>query len=151
MRCLLSLLSLPLLAMGPRFTVRDAIQAEWARQPLAWTEEQKAALPKADRLRLERTLLRIGAPGTPSLLPPELDKPTSEAWEARAKAARSPRERFTALFMLNRLKSPQALSALEGLGPTDATGWPTHLHLEASIATARLNGAEVPAALQVFL
>ena len=40
MRCLLSLLSLPLLAMGPRFTVRDAIQAEWARQPLAWTEEQ---------------------------------------------------------------------------------------------------------------
>ena len=151
MRCLLSLLSLPLLAMGPRFTVRDAIQAEWARQPLAWTEEQKAALPKADRLRLERTLLRIGAPGTPSLLPPELDKPTSEAWEARAKAARSPRERFTALFMLNRLKSPQALSALEGLVPTDATGWPTHLHLEASIATARLNGAEVPAALQVFL
>ena len=32
------LLALPLLAQIPSFTVRGAIQAEWARQPLIWTE-----------------------------------------------------------------------------------------------------------------
>ena len=163
MRRLLCLLSIPLLAslavharpriqrMGPRFTVRDAIQAEWARQPMTWTEAQKTALPKEDRARLERTIVRIGAPGTPSLLPPELEKPTPEVWEAKAEAARTPRERFTALFMLNRLKSPKALTALEGLKSGDAATWPKHLHLEASLATARLNDAEVSPALQAFL
>ncbi|MDR3683420.1 MAG: peptidylprolyl isomerase [Geothrix sp.] len=151
MRRLLCLLSLSLLATGPRFTPRDAIQAEWARQPLAWTEAQKAALPTADRARLERTLRRIGAPGAPSLLPPELEKPTLDIWEAKAAAARTPRERFTALFFLNRLKSPQALAALAGLAPADAAAWPRHLHLEAAIATARLNGAEVTPGLQAFL
>jgi cyclophilin family peptidyl-prolyl cis-trans isomerase len=151
MRRLLCLLSLPLLAQAPRFTVRDAIQAEWARQPLAYTEAQKAALPPTDRARLERTLQRIGAPGAPALLPPELDKPTLEVWEAKAATARSPQERFTALFMLNRLKSPKALAALEGLTPAEAGAWPEPLHLEASIATARLNGAEVSPALQSFL
>ncbi|MBK7292985.1 MAG: hypothetical protein IPI84_04150 [Holophagaceae bacterium] len=151
MRRLLLLLSLPLLGQGPRFTVRDAIQAEWARQPLTWTEAQKAALPPADRARLERTLLRIGAPGAPALLPPELEKPRLEVWEAKAKEARTPQERFTALFMLNRLKSPKALTALDGLTAADAATWPKHLHLEASLATARLNGAEVSPALQAFL
>jgi cyclophilin family peptidyl-prolyl cis-trans isomerase len=151
MRRLLCLLALPLLAAPPRFTVRDAIQAEWARQPLAFTEAQKAALPPADRARLERSLRRIGAPGSPALLPPELDKPTLEAWEAKAQAARSPQDRFTALFMLNRLKSPKALRALEGLKPADAAAWPRHLHLEAPIAGARLNGAEVSPELQAFL
>jgi len=151
MRRLLLLLSLPLLGQGPRFTVRDAIQAEWARQPLTWTEAQKAALPPADRARLERTLLRIGAPGAPALLPPELEKPRLEVWEAKAKEARSPQERFTALFTLNRLKSPKALTALDGLTAADAATWPKHLHLEASLATARLNGAEVTPALQAFL
>ena len=120
MRRLLCLLSLPLLAQAPCFTVRVAIRAEWARQPLAWTATQKAALTPQDRARLERTLMRIGAPGAPALLPPELEKPTPEAWEAKAKAARRPQERFTALFFLNRLKSPKAFTALEGLTPADA-------------------------------
>jgi cyclophilin family peptidyl-prolyl cis-trans isomerase/HEAT repeat protein len=151
LRTLALLLTLPALAQGPRFTLRNAIQAEWARQPLTWTEAQKAALPPADRARLERTLARMGAPGAPALLPPELEKPTLETWEAKAKVARTPQERFTALFMLNRLKSPKALAALEGLASADAEAWPKHLHLEASIATARLNGAEVTPALQSFL
>jgi len=151
MRRLLCLLSLSLLAQGPHFSVRDAIQAEWARQPLAWTEPQKAGLPAADRARLERTLQRIGAPGAPARLPPELEKPTLEAWEAKAKAAHTPQERFTALFFLNRLKSPKALMALGGLHAADAMTWPKHLHLEAAIATARLNGAEVSPSLQAFL
>ncbi|HJW72360.1 MAG TPA: peptidylprolyl isomerase [Geothrix sp.] len=138
-------------AQPPRFTIRDAIQAEWARQPLTWTEAQKAALPPADRARLERTHQRIGTPGTPPLLPAELEKPTLEIWEAKAAAARTPQERFTALFMLNRLKSPRALLALDGLAPTDAAAWPKHLHLEASLATARLNGGEISPALQAFL
>jgi len=159
----IQLLALPLLILGstkaqagvkpgaPRFTVRDAIQAEWQRQPLTFSEAQKAALPQADRARLERTLQRIGAPGAPALLPPELDQPTLEAWEAKAKAARTPQERFTALFMLNRLKSAKALTALDGLTTADAATWPKHLHLEASIAAARLNGAEASPALQAFL
>ena len=154
MRRLLLFLSLPLLAsqpQGPRFTVRDAIQSEWARQPLTWTEAQKAALPAADRTRLERTLQRIGAPGSPALLPPELEKPTMEMWEAKAKEARSPQERFTALFMLNRLKSTKALKGLEDLSAGDAAAWPKHLYLEASIAAARLNGTEVSPALHTFL
>lgn len=135
----------------PQFTVRDAIRAEWDRQPLAFTEAEKAALPAADRARLERALQRIGAAGSPALLPPELDNPTAEAWEGQAKAARTPQERFTALFFLNRFKSPKALLALDGLGAADAAAWPKHLHLEASLATARLNGAEIPPALQGFL
>ena len=138
-------------AAPPQFTVRDAIQAEWARQPLGWTETQKAALPAADRARLERTLARIGAPGAPALLPPELDQPTEARWLAKAAAAKTPRERVDALFFLNRLKSPKALSSLEGLAPADAASWPKHLHLEASLATARLNGAEMSPALQAFL
>jgi cyclophilin family peptidyl-prolyl cis-trans isomerase len=81
----------------------------------------------------------------------ELEKPTLEAWEAKAKAARTPQERFTALFFLNRLKSPMALMALDGLTAADAATWPKHLHLEASIASARLNGAEVSPALLAFL
>jgi len=134
-----------------RFTVRDAIQSEWARQPLSFTEAQKAALPATDRARLDRSLARIGAPGSPALLPPELDKPSLEGWEAMAREARTPQARFTALFFLNRLKSPRALTALDGLSPADAATWPKHLHLEAGIATARLNGAEVSPALQAFL
>ncbi len=148
---LLPLLILPAQAQGPRFTVRDAIQAEWARQPLPWTEAQKAALPPGDRIRLERSLQRIGAPGSPPLLPPALEHPSREAWEAQAQSARTAQERFTALFMLNRLKSPRALTALEGLTAADAATWPKHLHLEASIASARLNGAEAPPPLTFFL
>ncbi|WP_243301709.1 peptidylprolyl isomerase [Geothrix oryzisoli] len=147
----LFLACLPILGQASRFTTRDAIQAEWARQPLAWSETRKAALPAEDRARLDRTIQRIGAPGAPALLPPELDKPTAEVWEAQAKAARTPQARFTALFFLNRFKNPKALAALEGLTPADATAWPKHLHLEAQIATARLNGAEVSPALQAFL
>ncbi|HEX4844786.1 MAG TPA: hypothetical protein VFV26_01115, partial [Geothrix sp.] len=146
-------ISLPFLAAmaSPPFTVREAILAEWARQPMAWTGAQKAALAPADRARLDRSIQRIGAAGSPALLPPELDKPTADAWEAKAKAARTPQERFTALFFLNRFKSPKALMALDGLGAADAAAWPKHLRLEASLATARLNGAEVSPALQDFL
>ncbi len=145
------LMVLPLFAQTPHFSIRDAIQAEWARQPLAFTEAQKAALPPADRARLERAISRIGAPGAPALLPTELEKPTLEAWEAKAKEARTPQDRFTALFFLNRLKSPKALTALDGLSPVDAATWPRHLHLEAALASARLNGAEVSPTLQAFL
>ena len=151
MRRILCLLCLPLLAHPPHFTIREAILAEWNRQPPAFTEAQKHALPAADRARLERTLARIGAPGAPALLPPELANPTPEAWEARAKAARTPRERFDALFFLNRFKRPDALGALHGLTSADAAAWPAHLHLEAQIATARINGGEVSPALQAFL
>lgn len=150
-RAVLLLAGLPVLAQSPHFTVREAIQAEWSRQPLAWTEAAKAALPPADRARLERAIQRIGAPGSPALLPSELDKPTEAAWLARAATARAPRERVDALFFLNRLKKPEALAALEGLGPAEAATWPRHLHLEAAIATARLNGGVVSPGLQAFL
>lgn len=148
---LLCALAAPLaFAQTPHFTVREAIQAEWSRQPPAFTEAQRAALPAVDRVRLERTLARIGAPGAPALLPPELDHPTPEAWEARAAAARTPRERFDALFFLNRFKRPDALKALDGLTAADAIAWPAHLHLEAQVATARINGGIVSPALQGF-
>lgn len=149
---LLCALAAPLaFGQAPHFTVREAIRAEWNRQPPAFTEAQRAALPAADRVRLERTLARIGAPGAPALLPPELANPTPEAWEARAAAARTPRERFDALFFLNRFKRPDALKALDGLPAADAAAWPLHLHLEAQVATARINGGTVSPALQGFL
>ncbi len=151
MRSVLALLSLPLLAAPPTFTVRQAIHAEWNRQPPTFNETDKARLSPADRARLERTLVRIGAPGAPALLPPELDKPTLELWEAKVATAKTPQDRFTALYFLNRLKSAKALSALNGLEAKGAENWPKHLHLEASIATARLNGAEVSPELQGFL
>lgn len=151
MRPALALLSLPLLAAPPTFTVRQAIRAEWNRQPPIFSEAEKNRLPVADRARLELTLARIGAPGAPTLLPPELDKPTLELWEAKAATAKTPQERFTALHFLNRLKSAKALLALNGLEAKDAEGWPKQLHLEASIAAARLNGGEVSPELQSFL
>jgi len=133
------------------FTASDAVRAEWARQPPALSPAARAALPPADQARLELTLRRIGAPGAPALLPPWLETPTLEVWEARARAARTPQERFTALHFLNRLKSPLAFSALEGLAPGDAAAWPAHLHLEAAVATARVQGCGVPPAVQAFL
>jgi|GEM_PF-409295 len=151
MRLTLALLGLPLLATPPAFSVRDAIRAEWNRQPPVFSEAEKAQLSPADRARLALTLQRIGAPGAPPLLPPELDKPTLETWEAMAQAAKTPQERFTALFFLNRLKSQKAMMALEGLGSNDAQTWPKHLHLEAGIAAARLNGAEISENLRAFL
>lgn len=163
MRPLLSPLSLLLLApqaafalassqgQAPRFTAREAIQAEWSRQPIAIADSEKAALSPAERALLERAQQRIGAPGTSPLLPPELEKPTLEVWEARAQAARTPQDRFTALFFLNRLRSPKALITLDGLGAADAAAWPRHLHVEAAIASARLNGAAVSPGLQAFL
>ncbi len=137
-----------LLVKPPRFTVHDAIWAEWMR---AAPELNADALPRADRERYQLTLQRIGAPGLPKLLPPELENPTLEIWEAKAKAAKTPQDRFTALFLLNRLKSPKALSALEGLKSEDAKTWPRHLYLDANIATARLQGGEVSDELESFL
>ncbi|WP_306591931.1 peptidylprolyl isomerase [Geothrix sp. 21YS21S-4] len=139
------------MALSPRFTAADAIRAEWARQPLAWTEAQRAALPPADRARLDRAVRRIGAPGAPALLPPELEKPSEALWLAKAARAHTPRERYDALFFLNRFKSPKAFAALDGLTAGDAAAWPRHLHLEGAIAAARLNGGEVTAPLQGFL
>lgn len=140
-----------LLGQTPTFTAQDALRAEWARQPLTLTEAQQAALPAADRARLELSLRRIGAPGAPALLPPELDQPTEALWLQKASAAKTPRERFDALFFLNRFKSSQALTALAGLSASEAAAWPRHLHLEAGLATAQLNGAEVTTALRGFL
>jgi hypothetical protein len=62
MRQLVLLISLPVFAQSARFTAQDAIQAEWVRQPIAWTVQQRAALPAPDRARLDRTLARIGTP-----------------------------------------------------------------------------------------
>ncbi len=140
-----------LLGQTPTFSPQDALRAEWARQPLALTETQRAALAPADRARLELALRRIGAPGAPRLLPPELDQPTEALWLQKAAAAKTPRERFDALFFLNRFKSAQALTALAGLSAADAAAWPRHLHLEVGLATARLNGAELTPALRGFL
>ena len=131
-----------------RFTPTDALRAEWARTPPALTLTEVAA---EDRARLDLTLRRIGAPGSASLLPAELDQPSAEAWVAKAKAARTPEERFTALFFLNRLKSPLAFAALEGLGPADAESWPPHLHLESAVATARINGSPAEPGVRAFL
>jgi cyclophilin family peptidyl-prolyl cis-trans isomerase len=136
------------LANAPHFTIHDAIQAEWMR---AAPNLKVDALPKADRERYQLTLQRIGAPGMPKLLPPELENPTVEIWEAKAKDAKTPQERFTALHFLNRLKSPKALGALDGLRPEDAKTWPNHLYLDANIATARLQGCEASKDLQGFL
>jgi cyclophilin family peptidyl-prolyl cis-trans isomerase len=133
------------------FTTRDAIRAEWNRKPPALTEAQRAKLSPADRTRLDLTLKRIGAPGAPDLLPPELANPTVELWLQKASIAKTPQERFTALFFLNRFKSPSALEALKGLKAEDAKAWPKHLHLEAGVATARLNGAEIGDDLKAFL
>lgn len=131
-----------------RFSPADALQAEWARKPPQVALEKVAA---EDRVRLELTLRRIGAPGGPALLPPELDQPTAEAWVARARSARTPEERYTALFFLNRLKSPLAFAALENLNGTDADSWPRHLHLENAVATARINGSPAEAGVRAFL
>ncbi len=136
------------LADPPHFTIHDAIQAEWMRTA---PNLKVDALPKADRERYQLALQRIGAPGMPKLLPPELGNPTAEIWEAKAKEAKTPQERFTALHFLNRLKSPKALTALDGLRPEDAKTWPKHLYLDANIATARLQGGEVSKELQSFL
>ncbi|MBL0209720.1 MAG: peptidylprolyl isomerase [Holophagaceae bacterium] len=135
-------------ATAPHFTIRESIQAEWQR---AAPNLEIGALPRVDRERYELTLRRIGAPGMPKLLPPELENPTVEIWEAKAKEARTPRERFTALHFLNRLKSTKALTALDGLKPEDAMTWPKHLYLDANIATARLQGGEVSEILGRFL
>ncbi|HJU83905.1 MAG TPA: peptidylprolyl isomerase [Holophagaceae bacterium] len=136
---------------APHFTARDAVRAEWMRQAPAFSAEALAKLPAADRARYERTVARIGRPGAPPLLPVELAHPTQGIWDQKAEEAKTPRERFDALFFLNRFKDPHALKALDGLTPVDAKTWPKHLHLEAQIATARLNGAEVSPALQAFL
>jgi cyclophilin family peptidyl-prolyl cis-trans isomerase len=135
-------------AQEPKFTPADALRAEWSRQIPALRPEDLTAV---ERERLELALKRIGAPGAPELLPPELDKPTVEAWEAKAKAARTPEERFTALFFLNRLKSAHAFEALAGLTPEDAAAWPRHLHLEQAVAAARINGAPATPGIRSFL
>jgi cyclophilin family peptidyl-prolyl cis-trans isomerase len=138
-------------AAQPGFSPLDALQAEWDRRPPVFTPAERDALTPADRQRLELALKRIGAPGAPGLLPPELDAPTLAQWEARALEARTPQERATAIFFLNRLKAPGALVALQGLKPEDARTWPRHLHLEGPVAAARLNGATLSPELQAFL
>ncbi|HJW09671.1 MAG TPA: hypothetical protein VJ483_08565, partial [Holophagaceae bacterium] len=148
-------LALPLLAaspaQAPHYTAMDAVRAEWMRTPPAFSAEQLAKLPAADRARLELSLRRIGRPGAPELLPVELAHPTQGIWDQKAEEARTPQARFTALFFLNRFKDKNALKALNGLKPEDAKTWPRHLHLEAQIASARINGGEVSVELQAFL
>lgn len=153
--CALVALAVPLQAQEPaprpRFTPADAVRAEWDRQVPEIAPEDRDLFSEADEARFVRTLKRIGAPGCPELLPPELDKPTEEAWLAKAKEARTPQERFTALHFLNRLKSRQAFLALEGLTAEDAKDWPAALHLEHAVASARINGSAAPASLRAFL
>lgn len=132
----------------PAFSPEQALRSEWTRQPPA---VDVSRLSPADRARCGLSLARIGAPGAPELLPPELARPTLELWEGLARKARTPQERFTALFFLNRFKAPDALVALDGLTAAEAKTWPKHLHLEAQIATARLNGSEMSPAVRGFL
>lgn len=136
------------LGQDVRFSAVDALKAEWARRPPAVAVVEVAA---EDRARLELALRRIGAPGAAPLLPPELDRPSAEAWVERARAARTPEARFTALFFLNRLKSPLAFAALDGLTAADAATWPRSLHLEHAVATARINGSPAEASTRTFL
>lgn len=138
-------------APRPRFTPADAVRAEWSRQVPAVPAEDRDLFSEADEARFVRALKRIGAPGCPDLLPPELDKPTEEAWIAKAREARTPQERFTALHFLNRLKSRQAFLALEGLTAEDARAWPGALHLEHPVAAARIHGCAAPPTLRAFL
>ncbi len=143
--------ALPALAQAPHFTAREAVRAEWNRTPPTFTAEELAKLPAADRARVELAVQPTGRPGALPLLPTELDHPTQGAWDQKAEEAKTPRERFDALFFLNRFKAKDALKALDGLGATDAKTWPRHLHLEAQVATARLNGSELSPKLQTFL
>lgn len=149
--CWVPLLALAATAQTPTFTPRQAIRAAWSRQAPAFSEADRALLPPADRARLDLTLRRLGAPGLPELLPEELAAPTEPVWLAKAQTARTPQERMTALAFLNRLKSTQALVALEGLTAKDADTWPRFLHLEGPVASARLNGAQPSPALGGFL
>ncbi|MBS1783817.1 MAG: peptidylprolyl isomerase [Acidobacteria bacterium] len=144
----LTLLSLTLAAQHPDMGPKVLIHSEWARQSSALISLR---IPTKEQPRLDLALARIGAPGAPALLPLELDHPTKDVWEGLARKAKSPQDRFTALYFLNRFKAADALVALEGLGASDAKTWPGHLHLEGQIATARLNGSEVSEALQGFL
>ncbi|HJV90682.1 MAG TPA: peptidylprolyl isomerase [Holophagaceae bacterium] len=140
-----------LLAQAPAFGPREAIRAEWSRTAPAFTEADRARLSPADRARLDLTLRRIGQPGLPDLLPPELAAPTEATWLEKAQGARTPQERVTALAFLNRLKSPRALSALEGLSAGDAKTWPRFLSLQGAVATARLNGGTPSPEVAAFL
>ncbi|MBP7866506.1 MAG: peptidylprolyl isomerase [Acidobacteria bacterium] len=134
-----------------RYGPREAVRAEWARQDPGLGEGVGKALSPEDRDRLELSLRRIGKPGMPPMLPPELDQPALADWEQRALRAKSPQDRFTALHFLNRLKSPKSLSALAGLAPADAAAWPRHLQLSQAVAAARLRGEKPDAALTAFL
>jgi len=138
-------------AARPRFTPADAVRAEWRRQVPSVDPEARDLFTPEDEARFLRALQRIGAPGCPPLLAEELDKPTEALWLAKARAAKTPEERFTALHFLNRLKSKEAFAALGGLGQSDAASWPGHLHLEHPIAAARINGCAAPPALRGFL
>jgi cyclophilin family peptidyl-prolyl cis-trans isomerase len=148
---LLALMATAAQAGPPRFTPQDALQAEWRRQAPRFTPAEVQQLPEADRKLLDLSLKRIGAPGAPALLPPELAGPSLPVWEERARLARTPQERFTALFFLNRLKSPHALAALEGLEPGAAQAWPRALRLEGQVVAARLKGGALTPGLKAFL
>ncbi len=145
---ILILIPLTLSAQSTPYGPEIAFHTEWLRQVPALSTQM---MSKEDRPRFELTLARIGGPGAPVLLPPELDHPTRDIWEARAREAKTPEARFNALYFLNRLKAQDALVALNGLTAADAKAWPRHLHLEGQIATARLNGAEVGGTLPSFL
>lgn len=138
---------LALLPPAKRFLPRDALLAEWSRQP---PDQSASETLPADRPRLLQTLARIGAPGAAPLLPPELAAPTEELWLTKAAQAREPLQRLTALVFLNRLKSRRAWEALAGLTAQDAAQWPA----EADLTWALQRAGELtapPAELQPFL
>ena len=127
---------------------KQAIRAEWERKLPALQPDR---LAPAHRERLAQSRRRIGRPGDPGTIPSDQIAPTETVWLAKARAAKSPQDRYTALYWLNRLKSKSALEALRGLRPEDAAAWPVALHLENALATARLNGGRVDADLEAFL
>ena len=138
---------LKLLPPGKRFSAVDALRAEWSRKPPAVRPDE---LDVADRPRLVQTLARIGAPGAPALLPPELATPTEEQWLVKAEQAREPLDRLTALMFLNRLKSKRSWQALKGLTARDAAEWPAEPDLTWALQTAE-ELSPPPAELTPFL
>ncbi len=138
---------LALLPPAKRFSARDALLAEASRQPPLL---RPAETLEADRPRLLQTLARIGAPGAPALLPPELATPTEEQWLTKAAQAREPVDRHTALMFLNRLKSPRGWVALTGLTAKEAAAWPLEPDLTWALQRAS-ELSEPPAALRPFL
>jgi len=136
---LLGLVAIPALAQAPRYSQAEALRAEWRRQAPVFSERQLENMPPTDRARWELSVRRIQGIGAPSLLPPELDKPTEALWLEKAAQAKEPGEIFDAFYFLNRFRSAKTMDAFANLEDAGGFGaWPKHLRLEAQFTAALL-------------